>query len=151
MKINPPAAIMGFVAASFAVVALYGCTQATAAPCAKHVGEAKVVCIKAQKAKRDKMPWPPRPSEKEVIKRIGIAEWHKAERVAVCETGANWQHFPNGNYIGGMGMFRQTYGIGQAVTHYRWVSEGASKAEQIAIAHIVATRFGWSAWGCGGA
>jgi hypothetical protein len=50
-----------------------------------------------------------------------------------------------------MGMYRRTYGIGQAVTGYRWPSEGATKAEQIAVAHIVAQRFGWSAWGCGSA
>jgi hypothetical protein len=78
-------------------------------------------------------------------------QWRKAERVAVCETGANWQHYPNGTYIGGMGMYRSTYGIGQSVTGYRWVSEGATKAEQIAIAYIVAMKFGWSAWGCGSA
>jgi hypothetical protein len=48
-------------------------------------------------------------------------------------------------------MYRRTYGIGQAVTGYQWPSEGATKAEQIAVAHIVAQRFGWSAWGCGSA
>ena len=151
MKINPPAAIMGIVAALFAAVTLYGCTQAVAAPCAKHVGQAKSDCIESVQKSRDRMPWPPRPTKQEIVKRIGLTQWQKAERVAVCETGANWQHYPHGRFIGGMGMFRSTYGIGQAETHYRWVSEGATKAEQIAIAHVVATRFGWSAWGCGGA
>lgn len=97
------------------------------------------------------MAWPPRPKEWEIKRRIGNVQWRKAERVAYCETGGNWRHYPNGNYIGGLGMFRRTYGIGQAVTKYRWVHQGATKAEQIAVGYIVAKRFGWSAWGCGSA
>lgn len=122
-------------------------------PCYAHEGNKKDKCLKVyrENQRRAHMAWPPRPTDKEIQARIGMDQWRKAERVAVCETGANWQHYPNGTYIGGMGMYRSTYGIGQAVTGYRWVSEGATKAEQIAIAHIVAQRFGWSAWGCGGA
>jgi len=121
----------------------------SAAPCQAHTGAAKKACIK--QLKRDRMDWPPRPSNAEIIKRIGIDQWRKAERVAYCETAGNWQHYPNGSYIGGLGMFRSTYGIGQAETKYRWVHEGATKAEQIAIGYVVAQRYGWSAWGCGGA
>lgn len=146
MKINAPAFIMGIVAASFAVVALS--TPAIGKPCEKHVGFKKTVCLKAQ---RDKMPWPPNPTKADIVKRIGIDQWRKAERVAQCETGGNWHWYPHGTFIGGLGMFRSTYGIGQAVTHYRWVSEGATKAEQIAIASVVVSRYSWSAWGCGGA
>lgn len=144
------AAIMwGAVLGAFIIVLAVSTARATAAPCAKHVGAAKQQCSKA--AKRNAMAWPPRPSEAEIKRRIGVSQWRKAERISVCETGGNWQHFPHGRYIGGMGMFRSTYGIGQAVTRYRWVHEGATKAEQIAIAYVVARRFGWSAWGCGGA
>jgi hypothetical protein len=121
----------------------------SAAPCQAHTGAAKKACVKQYK--RDRMEWPPKPTEAEIQRRIGMTQWRKAERVAVCETGANWQHYPHGSYIGGMGMFRSTYGIGQAVTKYRWVHQGATKAEQIAIAYIVAQRFGWSAWTCGSA
>lgn len=139
-------AAWGFLIAALLLV---GSIEANAAPCQAHQGKAKAECIK--QAKRDRMAWPPKPSEAEIRRRIGTVQWRKAERVAVCETGANWQHYPYGTYIGGMGMYRGTYGIGQAVTGYRWPSEGATKAEQIAVAYIVAQRFGWSAWGCGSA
>lgn len=130
-----------------------GNTATNKRPCHAHEGTKKDKCLKVYKEnqRRSQMAWPPKPSEREIQNRIGMDQWRKAERVAVCETGANWQHYPNGSYIGGMGMFRSTYGIGQAVTGYRWVSEGATKAEQIAIAYIVAQKFGWSAWGCGSA
>jgi len=122
---------------------------AQAKPCEQHAGREKAACVK--QAKRNAQAWPPRPAEWEIKRRIGTAQWNKAVRVAYCETGGNWNHYPHGRWIGGLGMFRSTYGIGQAVTGYRWVSEGATRAEQIAIGHIVATRFGWSAWGCGSA
>ena len=134
-------------------VATVRSTSAAKRPCRAHEAEAKFICLKHWKKQnqRARLAWPPNPTVAEIQSRIGMSEWHKAERVSVCETGGNWQHYPNGTYIGGMGMFRQTYGIGQAVTGYRWVSEGATKQEQIAVAHIVAQKFGWSAWGCGGA
>lgn len=120
-----------------------------ARPCKYHEGDGKRAC-QAQ-LKRDRMAWPPRPTEAEIQRRVGMAQWRKAERVAVCETGGNWQHYPHGRWIGGLGMFRSTYGIGQAVTRYRWPHQGATKAEQIAVGFVVAKRFGWSAWGCGSA
>ncbi len=122
---------------------------ASAKPCEHHVGASKRACV--EQARRDRMEWPPRPTEAEIRRRIGSTQWRKAERVAECETGGNWQHFPNGTYIGGLGMYRGTYGIGQAVTGYRWPHQGATKAEQIATGYIVAMKFGWSAWGCGSA
>ena len=96
------------------------------------------------------MDWPPKPRDWEIKRRVGWW-WGKAERIAYCETAGNWQHYPHGNYIGGLGMFRSTYGIGQAVTGYRWPSEGATKAEQIAVGYIVMRRFGVTAWGCSSA
>ena len=118
-------------------------------PCYAHEGKKKKACLKQYK--RNRMDWPPRPKEWEIKRRIGNVQWRKAERVAYCETAGNWNHYPNGRYIGGLGMFRSTYGIGQAKTGYRWVHQGATKAEQIAIGYVVAQRFGWSAWGCGSA
>jgi hypothetical protein len=121
----------------------------TTTPCQAHTGKSKAACIKQHK--RNQQDWPAKPKEWEIQRRIGMVQWRKAERVAQCETAGNWQHYPHGRFIGGMGMFRSTYGIGQAVTGYRWVHQGATKAEQIAVAYVVAQRFGWSAWGCGSA
>jgi hypothetical protein len=121
----------------------------TTTPCQAHTGKSKAACIKQHK--RNQLDWPAKPKEWEIQRRIGMVQWRKAERVAQCETAGNWQHYPHGRYIGGMGMFRSTYGIGQAITGYRWVHQGATKAEQIAVAYVVAQRFGWSAWGCGSA
>jgi hypothetical protein len=121
----------------------------TTTPCQAHTGKSKAACIKQHK--RNQQDWPAKPKEWEIQRRIGMVQWRKAERVAQCETAGNWQHYPHGRYIGGMGMFRSTYGIGQAITGYRWVHQGATKAEQIAVAYVVAQRFGWSAWGCGSA
>ena len=89
-------AAWGFLIAALLLV---GSIEANAAPCQAHQGKAKAECIK--QAKRDRMAWPPKPSEAEIRRRIGTAQWRKAERVAVCETGANWQHYPHGTYIGG--------------------------------------------------
>lgn len=123
-------------------------------PCHAHEGTAKRKCIKVyrENQRRANMKWPPRPTVKEIQDRIGMNQWRKAERVAVCETGGNWNHYPNGSYIGGLGMYRQTYGYGQRATGYRWVAEGATKQEQIAIAIAsFPITYGWSGWGCGGA
>lgn len=125
-----------------------GSIEANGAACEKHQGAAKTAC--AKQLKRDKMDWPPKPKDWEIKQRVGWW-WGKAERIAQCETGGNWQHYPHGTYIGGLGMFRSTYGIGQAVTGYRWPSEGATKAEQIAVGYIVMRRFGVTAWGCSSA
>lgn len=133
---------------------------ATSAPCDKHEGAAKSACVKAKHERdaRAKLKWPPSPTAAEIITRIGIDQWRKAERVAYCETGGNPRHFVHGTYIGLLGMYRGTYGIGVEGTRapgnprgYRWPAEGATKAEQIAVGYVVAQRFGWSAWGCGGA
>lgn len=123
---------------------------AQAKPCQKHTGPQKAKCMK--QAKRDAQAWPPRPAEWEIKRRVGHANWNKALRVAVCETGGNWQHYPHGRFIGGLGMFRQTYGYGQRRTGYRWPAQGATRAEQIAVAYasFPITR-GWYGWGCRGA
>lgn len=135
-------------------------SPATSAPCDKHEGAAKVACLKHkhEREARDRMPWPPRPSSAEVIARIGIDQWRKAERVAYCETGGNIRHFVHGRFIGFLGMYRGTYKMGVEWTKgpgnpngYRWPAEGATKAEQIAVGYQVASRLGWSAWGCGAA
>ena len=137
-----------FLAAAILGAAMLPATS-NGKPCGEHTGAAKKAC--AKQLQRDRMDWPPRPTNAEVIRRIGLVQWRKAERVAQCETAGNWQHYPHGTYIGGLGMYRGTYGIGQSVTGYRWPHQGATKAEQIATGYVVAMRFGWSAWGCGSA
>ena len=125
-------------------------------PCYAHAGKSKVKCLKAYK--RSRMDWPPSPTEAEIRKRVGSYHWHKAARVANCETGGtrgatshrgnlNW--YPNGTYQGPLGMFRQTAAYGKRQTGYyspdtwqEWVA--------VAVASHPITR-GWSGWGCGGA
>lgn len=99
-------------------------------------------------------PWPKPATEKAIKKRIGIAQWRKAERVANCETGGrvDWYVDANGNptgtYVSMMGMYVQTYNFGRRVTGYR----GKTKPEQIAIAiGSFEITGGWSGWGCSGA
>lgn len=133
-----------------AALALLTPATADAAPCAAHKGAAKRACH--VQGKRDHLHWPPRPSDGEIRRRVGASVWRKALRVAQCETGGNWQHFVHGNFIGGLGMYRNTYAYGQRATGYRWPAEGATRAEQIAIAVASwpITR-GWNGWGCRGA
>ena len=157
---RPITLLLGFLATMFLVGSIEASGAGKPRPCYKHPTKAsaekrgpvitKAMCIRQYK--RNRMEWPPKPAEWEIKRRIGMTQWRKAERVAYCETAGNWQHYPNGNYIGGLGMFRRTYGYGQRVTGYRWVHEGATKQEQIAIAvaSFPITR-GWGGWGCGGA
>jgi hypothetical protein len=140
------AAVIGGLGAAIGMI---GASPAAAKPCQSHQGKAKKACV--AQLERDRMAWPPRPAEWEIKRRVGV-HWNKALRVAVCETGGNWQHYPHGTYVGGLGMYRGTYAYGQRVTGYRWPSDGATRAEQIAVAvasHPIT--HGWSGWGCGGA
>lgn len=117
---------------------------ASSAPCAKHTGSAKSKCIK----QRDQVKWPKNPTEAEIIKRVGRANWDKALRIAQCETGGNLRHYPHGRFIGMMGMARSTYDYGRRATGYPW-PDTASRAEQVAVAvasHPIT--LGWSGWGC---
>ena len=141
------AAVIGGLGAA---IGLIGPSSAAAKPCQHHQGKAKKACV--TQAKRNAQAWPPRPAAWEIKRRIGNAQWRKAERVAYCETGGNWQHYPHGTYIGGLGMYRGTYAYGARRTGYRYPSQGATKGEQIAVAvaSFPITR-GWSGWGCGGA
>lgn len=98
--------------------------------------------------------WPRPATKASITRKIGIDQWHKAERVARCETGGRVDWYvdsngdPTGKYVSMMGMYVGTYNYGRRVTGYN----GDTKPEQIAIA-IGAFRItgGWSGWGCGGA
>lgn len=120
------------------------------------MGAAKVECIKAKHERdaRAKLKWPPSPTASEIRSRVGDYHWHKASRVAACETGGRVRWYitangtPTGSYIGALGMYAQTFAYGARATGYR----GRTWPEQVAIAvaaHPITG--GWSGWGCGGA
>lgn len=147
------AGVIGGLAGAIGLMAV---SPATAAPCAKHRGDAKEACLKKKHERdlRDKMTWPPRPSDAEIRQRVGDYNWNKARRVANCETGGNVRWYitangtPTGTYVTALGMYVQTYAFGARATGYR----GRTWAEQVAIAvaaHPITG--GWSGWGCGGA
>jgi hypothetical protein len=128
--------------------------SASAAPCASHTATTKVTkaeCVAQVKkqAKRDRMAWPPRPTEAEIRKRVGAYNWNKAHRVAVCETGKRIDWYPHGRYRGPLGMYRTTQDYGKRATGY-WTPRTWQEHVAIAVAAHPITR-GWSGWGCGGA
>lgn len=98
--------------------------------------------------------WPKHATKKSIVKKIGLSQWKKAERIAVCETGGrvNWyvnsNGDPTGQYVSMMGMYVHTYNYGRRATGY----SGRNKPEQIAIAVGAwpITQM-WSGWGCSGA
>jgi len=133
---------------------------ADAKPCGKHPVKAekgkvdKATCLKAYKAKRARanMAWPPNPTVAEIRRRVdrigGKGTYAKAWRIARCETGANPRHFPDGRYIGMMGMYRQTYAYGARRTKYP-TPHTATPQQQIAIAVASWPITGkWGGWGC---
>jgi len=158
MSINAPSVVMMGIAATFVgAFALASCQDASAAPCAKHSAQGKVTkqeCMTQFKkqAKRDKMKWPPNPTVREIKMRVdrigGKGTYERAWQIARCETGANPRHFPNGKYIGMMGMYRSTYAYGARATGYP-SPHTATPQQQIAIAVASwpITR-GWGGWGC---
>ena len=92
--------------------------------------------------------WPKPATRAAIIRKIGRAQWNKAERVAYCETGKTVNWYLTGTYRGALGMYAPVFQHGQKVTGYA----GTTFPEQVGIA-IAAhdwTR-GWSGWGCGGA
>jgi hypothetical protein len=137
-------AAWGFLIAALLLV---GSIEANAAPCQAHQGKAKAECIK--QAKRDRMAWPPKPSEAEIRRRVGDYNWNKAHRVAVCETGKRLDWYPNGRFRGPLGMFSRTQDYGKRATGY-WSPATWQEHVAIAVAAHPITG-GWSGWGCGSA
>lgn len=129
-------------------------------PCYKHTAKTvptKKTCLLAYK--RSRMAWPPKPTEAEIKKRVGSYHWHKAARVANCETGGtrgatanrgnlNW-HL-TGTYQGPLGMYRQTARYGKRATGYWGPQLTWQQWVAVAVASHPITR-GWSGWGCRGA
>ncbi len=122
-------------------------SSAAAKPCEAHTGAAKKACT-AQLA-RDRQAWPDSPKAWEIRRRVGDYNWHKAHRVAVCETGKRIDWYPHGRYRGPLGMYRTTQDYGKRATGY-WSPRTWQEHVAIAVAAHPITR-GWSGWGCGGA
>jgi hypothetical protein len=69
------------------------------------------------------------------------------DRMAQCETGGNWQHFPYGTWTGGLGIYNQTW-LGWGGGEFAPTAGQASKEQQIIVAERIAADVGYSAWGC---
>jgi hypothetical protein len=69
------------------------------------------------------------------------------DRMAACETGGNWQHFPYGTWTGGLGIYNQTW-LGWGGSEFAPTAGQASKEQQIIVAERIAADVGYSAWGC---
>lgn len=83
-------------------------------------------------------------------------DWMPAKfyRVARCETGARWdwdsrQFDAQGHYVGGyvsaFGIYWPAY---ESIRH--WTGHNTPR-EQYNVAASIQSRYGWGAWGCGGA
>jgi hypothetical protein len=141
MKIITMAATVGILS----VVVMPAAGEAR--PCSKHEGDSKRAC-QAQ-LKRDSMAWPPKPTAPEIRRRVGDYNWHKARRVAICETGMRLDWYPQGRFRGPLGMYRTTQDYGKRATGY-WSPRTWQEHVAIAVAAHPITR-GWSGWGCGAA
>jgi len=65
----------------------------------------------------------------------------KFYRVARCETGVDWR-FDSGTYVSAFGIIR--------VAFPSWNGRNTPR-EQYEVAAAIQRRYGWGAWGCGGA
>lgn len=76
------------------------------------------------------------------------------DRMAICETGGNWAHFPDGTWTGGLGIYNQTW-VGWGGLEFAPKAGQATREQQIIVANRIATQgynglgpVGYSAWGC---
>ncbi len=79
--------------------------------------------------------------------------WHwlpdKFARVGACETGYGKKpgnfHWDSGTYVSFAGIYRPAY-----EAYHLWTGRNTPR-EQFEVAAAIQARFGWGAWGCGGA
>jgi len=76
------------------------------------------------------------------------------DQMAICETGGNWAHFPDGTWTGGLGIYNQTW-VGWGGLEFAPKAGQATREQQIIVANRIATQgynglgpVGYSAWGC---
>lgn len=81
----------------------------------------------------------------------------KFARVGACETGygrrpGNWA-WDSGTYVSAFGIYRPAYAqFAHATGTPSWDAPGhRTPREQFIVASAIQARFGWGAWGCGGA
>ncbi len=73
----------------------------------------------------------------------------KFARVGACETGygrkpGSWR-WDSGMYVSAFGIYRPAY-----EAYHRWTGRNTPR-EQYEVAAAIQARYGWGAWGCGGA
>jgi hypothetical protein len=93
--------------------------------------------------------------------RLAYGRWHREQyewwrwlpdkfaRVGACETGygkrpGDWT-WDSGTYVSAFGIYRPAY-----EAYHRWTGHNTPH-EQFEVAAAIQARFGWGAWGCGGA
>ena len=102
------------------------------------------------------VPPPPPVEEVEVstVDQSGPTPVEYWDRMAQCETGGNWQHFPYGTWTGGLGIYNQTW-LGWGGGEFAPTAGQATREQQIIVADRIAVLgygnlgpVGYSAWGC---
>ena len=76
------------------------------------------------------------------------------DRMAMCETGGNWAHYPNGTWTGGLGIYNGTWTTWGG-SEFAPKAGQATREQQIIVANRIAVT-GWNgvapvgfyAWGC---
>jgi hypothetical protein len=76
------------------------------------------------------------------------------DRLARCETGGDWAHYPDGSYTGGLGIYNGTW-LAWGGGEFAPKAGQASREQQIIVANRIAVTghnglgpVGLSAWGC---
>ncbi len=74
----------------------------------------------------------------------------KFYRVARCETGVRWD-WDSGTYVSAYGIIRPAYdNFARALGLAAWNGRNTPR-DQYRVADAIRARYGWRAWGCGGA
>jgi hypothetical protein len=84
---------------------------------------------------------------------VAITNGGRWDRIARCESGGNWSYPPvtnrTGTYSGGLMIGHRWWGPNGGKQYAEWPYL-ATKAEQIAVAEVIWSKSGQSAWDCHG-
>ena len=140
------------LAAVVGVTALAGPSAATAAPCAKHRGDAREACLEH----RAKQAYPPSPSWSDFRSRATSYEYATLHRIAKCEMGdgprvkgSPWRvrfGLVLPRYSSAFGIWNGNFAYTREATGYPWPT--SVPAEEAFHALALARRYGFSAWSC---
>lgn len=127
-------------------------SAAPSAPCAKHVGEKRVACLKY----RARQPYPSRPTWADFRSRATPYEYDTLHRIARCEMGEGprvkgspWRvrfGLVLPRYSSAFGIWNGNFTYTRAATGYDWPT--SVPAEEAFHALALARRYGFSAWSC---